>query len=143
MNPVSAHSPRWLTWVGIAFLFWNIMGIGAFITQYTMSEADLAALPKMQQDLWASMPGWAWAAYAIAVSLAALGSVALILRKWWSPLAYSISLIAMIIQFSYPFFIAHGAQADINMMALPIFIIVMGVLQWQLSRHWQRKAWLV
>lgn len=24
----------------------------------------------------------------------------------------------------------------------PFFIIVMAVVQWQLSRHWQRKGWL-
>jgi hypothetical protein len=28
------------------------------------------------------------------------------------------------------------------MLAFPMFVIVMAVVQWQLSRHWQRKRWL-
>ncbi|HEV7233458.1 MAG TPA: hypothetical protein VGN36_04370 [Sphingorhabdus sp.] len=142
MNAALAPSPRWLTWVGILFLAWNLMGIAAFVSQSTMSAADIAALPQQQRDLWVSMPGWAWVAYAIAVFVAIIGSIGLILRKWWAPLAYSVSLIAVIIQFSYPFLLAQGAQTDLGMLAFPIFIVVMGVLQWQLSRAWQRKGWL-
>jgi hypothetical protein len=135
-------APKWLLWVGILFLLWNLMGVGAFASQWTMSDADVAALPQVQRDLWVSMPGWAWAAYAIGVGVGTLGSVGLIMRKWWSPLAYSLSLIAIIIQFSYPFLIAQGAQTDIGMLAFPIFIVVMAIIQWQLSRAWQRKGWL-
>jgi hypothetical protein len=135
-------SPRWLIGVGIAFLLWSLIGIAAFISQWSMSPADIAALPATESALWGSMPGWAWAAYAIAVSLAFIGSIGLILRRWWASLAYSISLIALLAQFSYPFLIAKGAQTDIGMLAFPLFIVVMGVLQWQLSRHWQRKGWL-
>jgi hypothetical protein len=134
--------PRWLTAVGIVFLLWSVIGIAAFISQWSMSPADIAALPSTERALWGSMPGWAWVAYAIAVSLAFIGSIGLILRRWWAPLAYSFSLIALLAQFSYPFLIAKGAQTDIGMLAFPIFIVVMGVVQWQLSRHWQRKGWL-
>ena len=107
-----------------------------------LKAADIAALPQNQRDLWVSMPGWAWAAYAIGVGVGTLGAIGLILRKYWAPLAFSFSLIAIIIQFSYPFLIASGAQSDIAMLAFPMFIIVMAVVQWQLSRHWQRKGWL-
>jgi uncharacterized membrane protein YkvI len=140
MTTAVAPSPRWLTWVGIVFLLWNLMGIVAFVSQWSMSVSDIAALPQVQRDLWGSMPGWA--AYAIAVVVAVVGSIGLLMRKWWSPLAYAVSLIALLIQFSYPFLIAKGAQTDIGMLAFPIFIVVMGVAQWQLSRHWQRKGWL-
>jgi hypothetical protein len=142
MTSLTSGSPRWLTWVGIAFLGWNLVGIAAFVSQWSMSPADIANLPQQQRDLWVGMPGWAWAAYAAAVLLGTLGSVGVIMRKWWAPLAFSVGLIALIIQFSYPFLIAQGAQTDIAMLAFPIFIVVMGVLQWQLSRNWQRKGWL-
>lgn len=142
MTGATTSSPRWLTWVGVIFLLWNLMGIAAFFSQWTMSPSDIAALPQQQRDLWVSMPGWVWVAYAIAVVVATVGSIGLIMRKWWVPLAYSISLIAVLVQFSYPFLLAKGAQTDISMLAFPIFIVVMGVLQWQLSRHWQRKGWL-
>ena len=142
MTDLSSGAPRWLTWAGFVFLLWNLMGIGAFVSQWTMSAADIAALPQIQRDLWVSMPGWAWVAYAIGVSVGTVGAVGLIMRKWWSPLAYAFSLIAIMIQFSYPFLIAQGAQTDMGMLAFPIFIVVMAVIQWQLSRNWQRKGWL-
>lgn len=118
------------------------MGVGAFVSQWTMSAADIAALPQVQRDLWVSMPGWAWAAYAIGVCLGTIGAIGLITRRWWAPLAFALSLIAILIQFSYPLLAAQGAQADIIMLAFPMFIVVMAVIQWQLSRHWQRKGWL-
>lgn len=139
----TASSPRWLAWVGIIFLLWNLMGVGAFVSQWTMSAADIAALPQIQRDLWVSMPGWALAAYAIGVGVGTLGAIGLIMRKWWTSLAFALSLIAILIQFSYPFLVAQGAKADIAMLAFPMFIVVMAVVQWQLSRHWQRKGWLV
>jgi hypothetical protein len=138
----TATAPRWLVWIGVVFLAWNLMGVGAFVSQWTMSAADIAALPQIQRDLWVSMPGWAWAAYAIGVGVGTLGAIGLILRKWWAVLAFAFSLIAILIQFSYPFLAAQGAQTDIAMLAFPMFIVAMAVLQWLLSRQWQRKGWL-
>lgn len=135
-------SPKWLLWVGILFLLWNLMGVGAFFSQWTMSDADIAALPQIQRDLWVSMPVWAWAAYAIGVGVGTLGAIGLLLRKWWAPLAFALSLIAVLVQFSYPFLFTQQAQADMAMLAFPIFIVVMAIIQWQLSRAWQRKGWL-
>jgi hypothetical protein len=136
-------APRWLIWAGIAFLLWNLMGIGAFASQWTMSDAAIAAMPQVQRDLWVSMPSWAWAAYAIGVGVGTLGAIGLLLRKWWAPLAFALSLIAVLVQFSYPFLFAQQAQADMAMLAFPIFIVVLAIIQWQLSRAWQRKGWLV
>ena len=135
-------APRWLIWAGIAFLLWNLMGIGAFASQWSMSDADVAALPQVQRGLWVTMPGWAWVAYAIGVGVGTLGAIGLLLRKWWAPLAFALSLIAVLVQFSYPFLFAQQAQGDMAMLAFPIFIVVMAIIQWQLSRAWQRKGWL-
>ncbi len=52
------------------------------------------------------MPGWAWVAYAIGVGVGTLGAIGLLLRKWWAPLAFALSLIAVLVQFSYPFLFA-------------------------------------
>lgn len=142
MTATASTSPRWLLWVGIALLLWNLMGIGAFISQFTMSAADIDKLPQIQKDLWAGMPGWAWTAYAIAVCAGTIGAIGVLMRKYWATLLFALSLIAVLVQFSYPFLIAKGAQTGIDMLAFPIFIVLMAVVQWQLSRHWQRKGWL-
>lgn len=135
-------APRWLLWAGIILLLWNLMGIGAFAAQWSMTADDIAKLPQIQQDLWNNMPGWAWAAYAVAVVAGTLGAVGVIMRKWWAALLFALSLIAVLIQFSYPFLVANAAQGGMEMLALPIFIVVIAVVQWLLSRNWQRKGWL-
>lgn len=135
-------APRWLLWAGIILLLWNLMGVGAFVSQCMASAEDIAKLPQMQQDLWNNMPGWAWAAYAVAVVAGTLGAVGVIMRKWWAALLFALSLIAVLIQFSYPFLIANTAQGGMEMLGLPILIVVIAVVQWLLSRSWQRKGWL-
>jgi NADH:ubiquinone oxidoreductase subunit K len=135
-------APRWLLWAGIILLLWNLMGIGVFAAQWSMTAEDIAKLPQIQQDLWNNMPGWAWAAYAVAVVAGTLGAVGVIMRKWWAALLFSLSLIAVLIQFSYPFLSANAAQGGMEMLGLPIFIVVIAAVQWLLSRNWQRKGWL-
>jgi hypothetical protein len=136
------NAPRWLLWAGLALLLWNLMGVGAFVSQWSMTPDDIAKLPQTQQDLWTGMPGWAWAAYAVAVGAGALGALGIIMRKSWSVLLFALSLIAVIIQFSYPFLLANAAQGGMEMLGLPIFVIIIAVIQWLLSRNWQRSGWL-
>lgn len=135
-------APRWLLWVGILFLAWNLVGLLAFVRDWTMSASDVAALPKLQQDLWNDMPAWAWAAFAVSVLAGTLGAVGLIMRKYWAAILFAVSLIAVLIQFAYPFLIANGMKGGMEILALPIFILVVAVIQWLLSRHWQRLGWL-
>lgn len=135
-------APRWLLWAGIILLIWNLIGVAAFAAQWSMGPADIAKLPQMQQDLWNNMPGWAWAAYAVAVIAGTLGAVGIIMRKWWATIAFALSLIGVGVQFSYPFLMANAAQGGMEMMGLPIAIFIIAVIQWMLSRSWQRKGWL-
>ena len=44
-------------------------------------------------------------------------------------LAFALSLIAVLVQFSYPFLFAQQAQGDMAMLAFPIFIVVMAIIQ--------------
>jgi hypothetical protein len=134
--------PRWLLWAGIVMLLWNLIGVGAFFAQWSMTPEDISKLPQMQQDLWNNMPGWAWVAYAVAVGTGTLGAVGIIMRKWWATIAFALSLIAVSVQYSYPFLMADAAQGGMAMMGLPITIFVIALIQWTLSRGWQRKGWL-
>ncbi len=136
------NAPRWLLWAGIVMLLWNLIGVGAFAAQWSMAPEDIAKLPQMQQDLWNGMPNWAWAAYAVAVVAGTIGAVGIIIRKWWATVLFAFSLIAIAVQYSYPFLMANAAQGGMAMMGLPIAIFVIALIQWTLSRNWQRKGWL-
>ncbi len=134
-------APRWLTWAAVALLLWNLIGVGAFISQVTMSPETIAALPQDQRALWLAMPMWDWIAYAVAALSGAGGAIALLLRKAWAVPLFALCIIGVIAQFSYPF--THSeALKDPAMAAFPIFILVMAIVQWWLSRNWRMKGWL-
>lgn len=127
-------APRWLLWVSIILLLWNLMGVGAFVSQWMMTPEQLATLPAEQQAMWASMPAWAWGGYAIAVFAGTLGAIGLLMRKKWAAPLFLISLIAVLVQFAYPFIIADGLNT-LGMAALlfPAFIILVAIVQWRFA----------
>jgi hypothetical protein len=138
---MSGPAPRWLIWASIALLLWNLSGLAAFVYQSEMSPKMIAALPPAQRDLWNAMPVWDWIAYAVAVNAGSIGAIGLLARKRWAVPVFALSIIAVIVQFIYPFLIAR-AITDLGMAVFPIFILIMAVLQWALARNWRAKGWL-
>jgi hypothetical protein len=137
-----APKPPWHLWaLSVLFLLWSLAGLGAFVSQFNMSAATIAALPQAQRELWTNMPTWDWIAYGVATIPAVGGAVGLLLRKGWAVPLYGLSIIGIIVQFSYPFLIAK-AFTGLAMAAFPIFILVTAVLQWWLARSWRAKRWL-
>ncbi|CAN5377937.1 hypothetical protein BH10PSE13_BH10PSE13_13400 [soil metagenome] len=90
-------------WAAIILLVWSIIGIGAFVAQATQDLDVLAKKDAYQAHLFAAMPGWAWAAYAVAIFAGFAGSVALILRSRWAVPLYWLSLAGIVIQFGRTF----------------------------------------
>jgi hypothetical protein len=136
-------APRGLLWAGIALLLWNLMGVGAFVGQWMMATDQLANLPPEQREMWVSMPGWAWAAYAVAVFGGTAGAIGLVMRKAWTVPLFAASLIAVLVQFTYPFIIADGLRTlGPSALIFPAFIIAIAVLQCWLSRKWRAAGWL-
>jgi hypothetical protein len=140
---MSNTAPRWLIWVGILSLLWNLMGVWSFITNWQMSATGYAGLPDVQRDLWSNMPTWTWVAFAIAVGCGTLGAVALLMRRRIAGPLFLISLIAVCIQFSWPIFMTDAyAKMGAELITFPIILAVMGVVQWLVSRRWAAKGWL-
>jgi hypothetical protein len=138
---VESTAPRWLMWAGIVLLLWSLMGVGAFLTQFFQSAETIAALPEAQRDLWTHMPAWDWVAYAIATFSALGGAICLLRRKAWAAPLYAISILFVLIQFTYPFLIAR-AFTSLAMAAFPVFIAGMGIFQWWLAKRWRKAGWL-
>ena len=134
-------APRWLLWVSILFLVWNLFGIAAFVMQWNLSPADIAKLPEAQQQMWAQMGGVTWAAYAVAVLSGTFAAVMLLLRKKWAVGAFLLNVFALLLQFSNPLRFAFGA-GELEMMVFPLFIIAVAILELFLTRKWNKVGWL-
>lgn len=93
---------RSLSVVALILLIWNLIGIMAFVMQFTADFSTLARTDPITARIFAQMPGWAWAAYGGAVAAGTVGAILLLLRKAAAVWLFLLSLIGMAAQFSSP-----------------------------------------
>lgn len=128
----SSNKPTTLFWiVSFIALFWNIMGVIAYLGQAFMTSEALALLPEAEQAYYASVPAWVTAAFAIAVFSGFLGSVALVLKKKWAKLMFLVSFITVVIQILYNLFIQDFVPLSGSRIILPLItLVVAAFLVW-------------
>ena len=140
----NTKKPTTSFWVigGIA-LFWNVLGVLAYLAQAFMSEDTLQSLPEAEQAIYQDVPAWATAAFALAVWGGALGCVLLLLRKRWTKVVLLISLFGIIVQMIYNVFISKSLEVyGPTGLVMPILVVfVGGFLVWY-SRNADTKGWL-
>ena len=135
--------PGWFWAVAIVALLWELMGCYAYLTQISMSAADLARMPPEQAEMWRAMPIWAKCAYAVAVWVGLTGAIALLMRRRWAREAFAVSLLAVLVQFGWSFLGTSmlrtmGAAGA----AFPLVIIVVGAALLWFSGQAIRRGWL-
>ncbi|MEE9439584.1 MAG: hypothetical protein V3V14_11330 [Saprospiraceae bacterium] len=127
---------------GIA-LFWNSMGVFAFISDMTMGETDFAQMSEGMKALYANNPLWMKAIYGIATIGGLIASIGLLLRKKWAAPAFLISLIAAAIQMARSVFATNAVEVMGNSaIALPTMIIIIGAFLWYYAKKGIIKGWL-
>lgn len=135
--------PTWFWIVAALALLWACAGCASYLAQVSMTEADLAALPPAQADLWRAMPDWLKGVFAIAVWSGLAGAIALLLRRRVARPLYIVSLAAVIVQFGYVF----GATRILTTIgpssaAFPAFIFVAGVALVWFAGIARGRGWL-
>jgi len=122
--------PIWFWVIGGLALVWNLMGVGAYISQVTMSAEALAKLSEADQAALASLPSWYLGAFAVAVFGGALGCLALLIRKKWAMVPLVLSLAAVLLQQLYFFVLTdlgskqHGGQLVMTL-AIPVVALLL------------------
>ena len=128
----NTNKPNTVFWIiGIVALLWNILGVGAYLAQAYMTEDALTLLPQADQNFYANYPAWATACYAIAVFGGLLGCIALLIRKKIAVLLFTLSLLGVLGQQVYNFFIQGDVELGAAAMIGPILIIIVAFfLMW-------------
>ncbi|HNR78325.1 MAG TPA: hypothetical protein PKM48_14420 [Parvularculaceae bacterium] len=139
----SAAAPKWFYALAVVALLWNLMGVAAYVGQMTMSDEAMAALSEAERALYETQPAWAVGAFALAVFGGALGSLLLLLRRRLAEPVLISSLVGIVVQFVYNFFIVktmavYGPGAVI----MPVMVIAIGVALVLLARHARAAGWL-
>lgn len=129
--------------LAIICLVWNLLGVMAYIAQVTMSPEALAALPEAERALFESTPAWVNGVFALSVFGGTLGCIALLLRQGWAVWLFVISLLSVLAQMYYAFFVSRSFEVfGPGMVIMPILIIVIAIFLVWFARMSKGKGWL-
>lgn len=109
-----------------------------------MKEAIKAEMTPEQVNLMESTPAWVTAAFAIAVWFGAAGCIGLLLRKKWAKSALGMSLIGVLVQTGYGFFMTNATEVygQTQAVIIPMMVIGIGILLIFFARLSERKLWI-
>lgn len=139
----STNKPTTTFWViSILALLWNIMGVVAYLGQAYMTDEILGALPEAEQAYYNNIPAWVTAAFAIAVFTGALGCLALVLRKKWAKSLFILSLLAVLVQFIFNFFMQDYMEVTGTNSIQPIIVIAIAIFLIWYSKKSEEKGWI-
>lgn len=124
------NKPTVVFWIiGVIALLWNVMGVNAYIQQAYSTEAYRSQYNAEQLAFIDSSPSWVTAVFAIAVFAGVLGSIGLLLRNKWSSFVFKISLIAVLAQMGYSFFMTNSIElfGTVAGLVMPLIVILFAV----------------
>ena len=132
---------RSFTIIAVILLLWNMIGMAAFIMQYTADLSALARTDPYTARIFAQMPGWVWIAYAVAVGAGTLGAILLLLRKAAAVWPFLASVIAIVAQFGYSFLGTDMlAVKGPTTMIFPAVILLIAIAQLLYARSLAAKG---
>ncbi len=135
--------PIWFWLISGLALLWNAMGAWSYLSQVRMTEAFSSRYSTEQLQAMADMPKWLTAVFAIAVWAGLLGALALILRKRWAKPLFLLSLLAIIVQSIYNFFMSNNKEVfGDQAYYFPIFILVIGAFLLWFAGMARKKGWI-
>jgi hypothetical protein len=135
--------PVWFWVIAIVALLWYLVDMSAFFMRVLMTEDVIKTMPEDQQHLYRNMPGWVNVVFAGEVFGGVLGSVGLLLRKTWAFPLFVVSILGVISQTVYVYFLSDaistmGAAAVV----MPLIAISIGVGMIVLTKSATYKCWL-
>jgi predicted permease len=144
MDMTTLNKPRAAFWIiAVITLIWNIMGVMAYLEQAYMTNEDRALLPEAEQALYSDIPAWFTAAFAFAVFGGLLGALALLLRKKWATSLFILSLLGIIIQMIYHFFISNAMDVyGPRGLIMPSMVLIIGFFLVWYSKKVTAHGWL-
>jgi len=129
--------PIWFYIVSVLGLFWNGMGVNAYLQQAYNTDSYKEMYSPEHIEIAAGFPAWVTAAFAIAVFGGVLGCLALLLRKKWAVSLLLLSLLAVIVQMGY--LLING---PVNNMVMTLMIIVFALFFVWFSRKSAANGWI-
>ncbi len=141
---LTTKPPVWFWVVSVVALLWNLMGAMAYLSQAFITDEDKAMLPADKLELMENTPAWATAAFAIAVWAGVLGCIGLLVRKKWARPVLLVSLLGILVQMGYSFFMTNVAEVygAVEGVVMPLLLIGIGIGLILFAKSSQNKGWI-
>ncbi len=135
--------PTWFWVIGVLAFLWNLLGCVNFFSQITMTTQAMANLPEGYEKLYSETPVWVNIAFGTAVITGVIGSIGLLLRKGWAMPVFIVSLISVVVQQIYSYFLSD-MLAVMGTSGIPIMgsVLVIAILLVFFSRKAKENGWL-
>lgn len=133
----------WFWVIGVVGLIWNGLGSMNYLMHTTNSEALKENYTPEQLAFVEASPAWVTGAFALAVWGGLLGCLLLLLRKKWAVPVLLISLIGILGQNVYNFFLSNASEVfGSDMYVMPVLVILIGIGLYFYARSSAGKGWL-
>lgn len=142
-STTSNNVPVWFWIVSVVGLLWFLMDASAFYMRVFGADAAMAQMPENQQMLYKTMPSWVNVVFALEVIGGLLGCIGLLLRKKWALPLFIISIVGVLCQSFYIWFLSDAVNVMGSMaIVMPALAIVIGLVMIFFSRSSIAKGWL-
>ena len=143
-DPINGKPPTafWII-AGVA-LVWNLLGFMLFYMQASATDEVLrAAYGDAEYEYLSTIPTWVTIAYGIAVAAGVLGCILLLLRNVWAIPAFIVSLVAIVVQDTYSFFLSDAvAVFGVGVIVIPTVVLIIAIGLVFYSRAAKGKGWI-
>ncbi|MEH3047130.1 hypothetical protein [Sphingomonas adhaesiva] len=137
------RGPWWFRLATIAFLLWALMGVFACIQQFRLGAEAMGPASDYDRALFARLPIWYMADYAVATGTALLGALALLAGSVLAIPLLTISLVAVMIQFGWMFAMTDIIAAKgIWTIYFPLLITAIAAVALRLAHLARRRRWI-
>jgi len=144
MTATTKNKPSIGFWIAsVLGLLWNLLGVNAYLQQAYKTEGFRAQFSAEQLVIMDNFPAWATAAFAIAVFAGALGCVMLLLRKKLAKILLIVSLLGVVVQFSYELFMTNSSDFyDTFAWIMTIMIPIVSIYLIWVAKKAIAKGWI-
>lgn len=126
-TPSRSALPQWLWAMAGLAIIWNLLGLLAFLGQVLTDPADISD-DQAIVELYKNIPLWVNVCFGAAVIGGTLGSILLFMGSRWSIVLFLVSLIGILGQQSYMFFLSDTLKVMGNSAALfPIIVLLIAI----------------
>jgi hypothetical protein len=132
-KPAGASIPKWLWLAAGLGLAWNVFGVVQYLSTARASVDALVrgGMTQAQATLYAGLPAWMGAAFAVGVLGGVLGSALLLLRRRATVPVFVVSLMAYVVLYigdiTLGVFEAFGTP---HVVILSLVVLIAGALLW-------------